>query len=452
MILAITGLSSCSKDSGNNGTGTIEFSMTLPDGSLKSATIDSGIVSYQLMISVEDAQGNPVLTDKLVPLYTFGKNFISEKVEIKGGEFRLTKFMVIDPAGAIVYASPLTGSPLAYLTNKPLPMTFNTVSDKNTPVSTQVLVVGNLTPSQFGYATFGVQIINPLDFYTFCIIDNPSPTTPAPMTTAKLTISNNTGWKYTFSLSASVNHLIIRGGSENYSFLLEKEGYAARTFQFSGQQLLAAKKENPLVLKITTGTPVTQVLIFQPGPVTGKDAMISKLEPDKNFGAHKYFEATYISEPQLTVMRSNRSLIFFDLSKLPRSAVIKKVILKLSYDVPVPWDSTIFVSSSATAPKPYGVLQKITEPWDENLVTWNNQPPTTELNQVFIQPFIRNTNAIEVDVTQLIVMIASNAQPNHGMLFKLSSNEKFKGFRFASSDYPDSIMRPRLSIQYTSTK
>jgi hypothetical protein len=454
IVLTITGLSSCKKETISNATGTIEFSINLPEGTgvLKSTNTDAEIVSYQLLISVEDTKGNPILSDKLVPLYTFGTNFISEKVELRSGEFRLTKFMVIDPSGAVLYATPVTGSDLAYLTGRPLPVLFKIVSGQTTPVLTEVLLVGNQSPALFGYAVFGIQIIKPLDFYTFCIIDNPLIMAPVKMTSAKLTISNNNGWIYTFNLRDSVNHLTIRGGSDKYTFLLEKEGYTSQKLQFTGQQLLEATKEKPLVLKIPVGAPVTKIMFFQPGPSTGKDAMISNTEPDINYGTYKYFEATYMSESQLTVMRSRRSLIFFDLAKLPASAVISKAVLKLTYDLPVPWDSTIFVLSSPTAAKPYGVLQRIIEPWEETTVTWNKQPKTTEMGQVYIQPFIRNTNAIEVDVTSLIVMTSANVLPNHGMLFKLSSNEKFKGFRFASSDYPDSLMRPRLSIHYTSTK
>ena len=68
--------------------------------------------------------------------------------------------------------------------------------------------------------------------------------------------------------------------------------------------------------------------------------MISNLEPDKNFGDYKYFEATFLSEPVLTVMRSNRSLIYFNLDSLPKSAIIQKVTLHLTYDLPIPFDST----------------------------------------------------------------------------------------------------------------
>ena len=450
-ILAAAGLSSCTKVAGPDGIGTAEFSINLPDGAgqLKSATADSAVVSFQLLISVADAKGNLVLNDKLIPLYTFGTGFLSAKIEINAGEFKLIKFMVMNPSGAIVYAAPVAGSPLAYLTTKPLPITFIISADKVTSVLPEVLVVGTQSPSQFGYATFGVQIINPLDFFTVCIIDNPSLTTSTQMTTARLTISNNNGWIYSFNLIAGVNHLIIRGGSENYTFGLEKEGYVSQKFQFTGKQLLAATKENPLVLKLPYQPVVTQILFLQPGPDGGKDAMISNIEPDKNFGTYQYFEATYMTaENALTVMRSRRSLLWFDMSTLPKSAIIKKVVLKLFYDVPIPWDSTIVVPANSVV-KPAGLLQQIVEPWEESKVTWNNQPKTTEVNQMTIVPFVRNVNYIEVDVTSLFVSTSATALPNYGMLFKLTPTEKFKGFRFASSDFTEASMRPKLSVQYT---
>lgn len=454
VIFSVAGLSSCKKDSVVDGTGTLEFSMNLPDGlaQAKSATNDSLVVSYQLLISIEDTKGNAVMTDKLIPLYPFGSSFVSSKVEIRNGEFRLSKFMVMNPSGAIIYAAPVAGSPNAYLVNKPLPTTFNIFPDKVTTLPTEVLAVGNQSPSAFGYATFGVMIVKPLDFWTMCVIgfDNPMIMAPIQITEAKLTISNNNGWMYTFRLAAAPNHLVIRGGSEIYTFLLEKDGYPSKKMQFTSGQLLAATEKNPLVLNIN---PENQVytLSLQPGPEQGKDAMISNLEPDKNFGDHKYFEATFLSESQLTVMRSNRSLIFFDLSTLPTGAKINKVVLRLVYEKPIPFDETLFPTvAPATGIVWYGaVLQQIVEPWEENGVTWNKQPKTIEANQVFIPPFIRSTNVLEVEVTKLFVSNLANPLPNHGILFKLWPADKFPGFRFASSDYPEPSWRPKLNIQYT---
>jgi hypothetical protein len=272
---------------------------------------------------------------------------------------------------------------------------------------------------------------------------------PTQITTAKLTILDPDGWHYTFALETAVNHLIIRGGHDAYDFLLEKDGYPAQRLKFTSRELLSATKDSPLILKIPWPSPY-RVLVLQPGPESGKDAMISNLEPDRNFGSHRYFEATFLSEPVLTVMRSNRSLIYFNRDTLPKSAVIKKVMLRLTYDLPVPFDSS-YVTDQSPSPgiRWYGgVLQQIVEPWEEGKVTWNTQPKTTELNQVYISPFVRNVNFIEVDITNLFVSSAASVLPDYGMLFRLWPTDQFPGFRFASSDFAESSMRPMLMIYY----
>ncbi|MBK8881374.1 MAG: DNRLRE domain-containing protein [Bacteroidales bacterium] len=407
VISSVVLLSSCNKKNSpeSNGTGMAEFSFTLnnPAGDVKSGTADSGMTSYQLMVSIEDLNGIPVLTDEMIPVYAFGTGFMSEKIEIKAGEYNLTKFIVIDPAGQVIFASPLEGSPLAYITNDPLPVTFSVIPGTVTSVVPEVLVVGNYTPADFGYANFGVQVIKPLEFYAVCYLYNPLIMAPTTLTDARLTVYSNDGWYYSFDLKPEVNHLIIRGGSDFYTFVIEKEGYVSQTYQFSALELVNATKESPLGLKIPWGQQYN-VLELQPGPEEGKDAMITNLQPDWNFGDYKYFETTFLTEPVLTVMRSNRSLISFDLGALPKSAIIQKVTLRLAFDLPIPFDSTFMNTDPSTGVAFYGaVLQQIIEPWDEHKVTWNNQPATIEMNQVYLYPFIRNSNITALDVTGLYV-------------------------------------------------
>ncbi len=453
LVIPIIVLYSCDKKvaSDRNVKGMAEFSFSL-NNQVKGAnpgTADSGMVTYHLMVSIEDLYGNPVLTDEIIPVYTFGSGFVSEKIEIKAGEYNLTKFIVIASSGQVVFASPLEGSPLAFITNDPLPIYFNIVPDHVTNIVPEVIVVGDYTPGDFGYASFGIQVIKPLEFYAICYLDNPLIMAPTQITDARLTVYSNDGWSYTFELKPEVNHLIIRGGSYFYTFVLEKDGYVTQTLQFSAAELMNTTRESPLGLKIPWG-PQGNVLELQPGPDDGKDAMISNLAPLMNFGDYKYFEATFLSEPVLTVMRSNRSLICFAMDSLPKSAVIQKVILCLSYDLPVPFDSTYIISDPNTGVEFFGaVLQQITEPWDEHKVTWNTEPKTTEFNQVFIYPFNLNTNRIKVDVTGLFVNPGASMLPNYGMLFRLWPRDEFPGFRFASSDYPVADMRPKLVIHYT---
>jgi len=461
VLCAVTGLWSCERNPATTGKGTAEFSLgSLPeaDGLSKSDALpDSAFIAYQLMVSIEDMEGNPVVTDTLIPLYIFGPGFLSENIELQTGQYKLTKFLVINPGGEVAFAAPLEGSPLAYLVNDPLPLLFTIRPEQVTRVLPEVLYVGTHTPDEFGYVSFGMQIIKPLHFWTACVLVTPEWIASSQYTNAKLTVYAPDGWHYTFKLQATVNQLIIRGGYSSYYFLLEKEGYEPQKLQFTQRELLATTKENPLILKIPSGSNEWRMLVLQPGPEKGKDAMISNLEPDKNFGDHKYFEATFLTEPVLTVMRSNRSLIWFNLGELPGTAIIKKAVLRLSYDIPIPFDSTYIINNTGSTDPSTGVvrygavLQQILGPWDEHQVTWNTQPNTTELGQVYISPFIRNVNFIDVDITSLYKSISMSPIDTRafGMLFKLWPTDNFPGFRFASSDYPEPVMRPKLTIYYT---
>ena len=457
ILLVLFAFSSCEKNS-DSSKGTAKFSIAPIDeiNQTKSAFTagDSAMITYHLMVSVADSEGNPVLTDELVPVYLWGSRFMSEEVEMEPGDYLLTGFVLINSAGEVIAATPLEGSPLAYLVRDPLPVAFTITGGASTLVSPELLAVGDHTPGDFGYVTFGGQIIKPLDFYAMCVIDNPLSMAPAPLpVTAQLTVFAGNQWRYRFSLEASVNHLVIRGGYEYYTLLLEKEGYKPQRFTVKARELLATTRTSPLILKIPYDSWEWKVLVLQPGPEGGKDALISNLEPGKNFGDSKYFEATFISEPVLTVMRSNESLISFDMNELPKSATIKKVTLSLWYDLPLVWDSTIFhPGGSSDFTWCGGVLQKITEPWEEAVVTWNEQPKTTEAGQVLIRPFILNCNCITVDVTTLYVPSpATDTQytRGYGMFFRLWPREWVPGFRFASSDYPIAQMRPKLTIYYT---
>jgi len=455
VVTCVTILSSCENRLNQTGLkGNAEFSVALPaDNGTKSGG-DSVTASYQILASVEDLNGNSIFTDKLIPLYVFGTGFVSESIEIEAGEYKLTKFMIINMSGEVIYAAPLEGSPLAYLSEKPLPLNFNILPYQVTRILPEVLAVDSQTPDKFGYASFGMQIIKPVDLWAMCVLDPGILMPPVTITTAKLTVYAPDGWHYTFNLEAAVNHLVIRGGYNSYTLVLEKDGYLTQKLQFSATEILATTKDNPLVLKIPWSSRYNEINI-QPGPEKGKDAMVSNLNPDKNFGDYKYFEATYLSESVLTVIRSNRGLIAFNLDTLPKSAVIKKVLLTLRYDLPIPFDSTYYTTNTSPVAGIawYGaVLQQIVEPWEENKVTWNNQPKTIETNQVYIAPFIRNSNMITVDVTKLFVQSSATdiaAYPNYGMLFKTWPVDRFPGFRFASSDYADASMRPRLTVYYS---
>ena len=151
ILLVVFAFSSCEKNS-DSSKGTAKFSVSSIDefSQLKSAWTDDDLVSYHLMVSVEDSDGNPVLTGEMVPVYLFGSSYISEELEMEAGNYRLTEFMLIDPAGEVIAATPLDGSPLAYLVKDPLPVSFRIAGGVATIVRPELLAVGEHTPGDFG--------------------------------------------------------------------------------------------------------------------------------------------------------------------------------------------------------------------------------------------------------------------------------------------------------------
>ncbi len=459
LLIFLAGIfQSCEKlspDVKDKGKLEIAFDVSTDEGQLKSAAIDTAEAnSYQILLSVADQNGVPVLEDELIPLYIFGSSFISQRIELEAGIFKLTKFMVIHPSGDVIFAAPLAGSPKSYLVNKPLPFDFVISAEEVTRVVPEVLAVVNESPEEFGYAAFGFHVVKPLPFYVMAVIynsmtmDNSSIIAPTYATEARLTVYAPNGWSHRFKLEARVNKIEIRAGSEYYILVGEKEGFPPQKLRFTARELFSSSKERPIIIPF--GKPQLHELVLKPGPRLGKDAMISNLDPDKNFGGHKYFEATFLSEPVLTVMRSNRSLIWFDTGQLPKSATIRKAMLTLYYDRPLSWNYDGGEDPASSVKPWYGaVLQQIVEPWEEYKLTWDTQPKTIEANQVFITPFNSSANFINIDVTRLYAPIDKINAPNYGMLFKLYPTELFPGFRFASSDFPEPRMHPELKIYYT---
>lgn len=449
------GMQSCEKKSpAAEETGSFELFLNLDESevsNLKSEIYDSvDIRQYHALLTLVGPDSMPVLEDELLPLYKFGDGFFSEKIELSVGHYQLEKFMIINPAGEVIFASPLRGSPKAYLVKNPLPIGFGVRPGETTRLSPEVLPVQGEPPSEFGYSTFGFVVVNPLPFYILAILDDPRIMAPTVFTEAKLSVFHPDGWRHSFKLLPQINRVVIRGGAEAYKFIVEKEGFKPIEMEVPARRLLATSKEDPLIVRFPVVDPY--VIRLQPGPDMGFDAMISNLNPEKNYGKHPYFEATYMTDNSpLAVMRENRSLIQFSPTGLPKSAMIDKVTLTLFYDVPLPWDGiitdSIYITAAGDVRYCAGYLQQIVEPWQEHEVTWAKQPKTNPKVSVEIYPFIRNTNFIVVDVTRMFVNEFSF--PSYGMLFTLAPDPCSPGFRFCSSDYEKPEMRPMLTIHYS---
>lgn len=193
-----------------------------------------------------------------------------------------------------------------------------------------------------------------------------------------------------------------------------------------------------------------QTLTLQPGPSFGKDAFLNSRLPDTNNGTHYGICAmgwTYSGAPFVV-----RCVIDFDLSSIPDGTIIKSAYLSL-YNDPTSYNNSGKHSEASVYPSTGGdngaYLSRITSTWEENTVTWNNQPTITTTNQVSLLPSTDpHQDYLNIDITPLIQDIIDNRSSSFGMMISLKNEDYYRGLIFASSDNADPTKYPKLVVNF----
>ena len=475
VILPAFFINSCEKQLETEQEGILELGVFLDqmEGQLKSALEDSNssdIITHYVIVSVVNENGDLVMDNEHLVLYNFGGHWVTKEIKLKVGLYELIKFFVVDPTGNVLLAAPVKDSPKAYLVDHPLPISFGIRKEQVTKVVPEVLAVFEEPPEAFGYVTFSYSVVKTLDFFIAVYINDPTYVAPIKFTDAKLTVIVDSLWMHSFKLEPRVNRIIVRDGYRVYLLVVEKEGFIPRKLEVSRDELLKTSPDNPLLV----GLPVDNLhlLVLQPGPEEGKDAMISRSLPEENFGDHPFFEATSISPVTSDIQHKlTRSLIEWNLNQLPKSATIRKAIMTLYYpeiyildtvliDSFIMWTNGLTDLNDIPEKYPGALLQRIISPWEEYEVTWSKQPETTTENQVFIpmKYYIQDMTCVNcfappvsevIDVTKLLTDMKSAG--HNGMMLRLVNEEypQWLQFRFTSSDFKLPKLWPKLEIYYT---
>ncbi|WP_205511579.1 DNRLRE domain-containing protein [Longitalea arenae] len=198
-------------------------------------------------------------------------------------------------------------------------------------------------------------------------------------------------------------------------------------------------------------------LVFQPGAKDGKDAWVQYVEglpvhAARNFGDVDQLIAESWTFYGLggTTGQIRGLLDFTGLHQIPQGTKVNYAYLSL-YGVP---------TSSANDRGNQGAnacyLQRITSPWQEHTVSWNNQPGITPANQVTIPAsgeVVWNYHVIDLNITRLVQDII-NLPPakRYGFCIRLQNNNYYRSMLFASSDHADSTRHPKLRISLSDEK
>ncbi len=141
-------------------------------------------------------------------------------------------------------------------------------------------------------------------------------------------------------------------------------------------------------------------------------------------------------------VNANRALTHFDLSGIPVGATITGAYLDFYAYGPIgSYPGHVGANSS--------YLQRVMQTWQDNVVTWNNQPSATSVNQVTLPASTSSTqDYLNIDVTALISDIYLSGT-NNGLLLKLVNEQVTNILAFCSKDHPDVTKHPRLRVYYT---
>ncbi|MEP7375333.1 MAG: DNRLRE domain-containing protein [Chitinophagaceae bacterium] len=141
---------------------------------------------------------------------------------------------------------------------------------------------------------------------------------------------------------------------------------------------------------------------------------------------------------------TSRSFLRFDYSDVPETSILISAKLSL-YAMPTPGSGNMVDAHFGTANS--FTIRRITSTISPTLYTWNNQPTSSNQNQVIIpqstSSFQNNTG---VDVTNLVKDML--AQGNNGFFMQLQNEITYNSRQYCSSFYIESSKRPKLVLQY----
>jgi hypothetical protein len=233
---------SCSKDDikPNKKEGTVEFGFSLKapshSGTQKSSMKTLAAEPAAVVVSIKKANGNSAYTMQKVDLYNMNGYYISKPLSFLPGSYTVDQFFVVDATGNVMYATPLQGSPKAYLVSEPLPISFTVSKDAVTKIVPEVLSTVDSTPEDFGYSTFSFEVIKTFDFLIGVFVYNES-SQNFELTNANLTIVAASKIIFTDTLAAITNKITINDGYDNYFLTVTKDGYKTWTDTLTAAEL-----------------------------------------------------------------------------------------------------------------------------------------------------------------------------------------------------------------------
>jgi hypothetical protein len=188
----------------------------------------------------------------------------------------------------------------------------------------------------------------------------------------------------------------------------------------------------------------TTCLVYQHGSSKAKNVAVSDNSPNQNYAG--YFDIRAVAWTLSGNPFVDRTYFYFNLD-LDSGTIIQHAYLSL-YNNP---NSTANSGQhSSLSGSNQSVINRVIAPWEENTITWNNQPPVDTVHKVILpQSTSPNQNYLDINVTDLVQDMVSHPTLYFGFMLQLQTEEYYRCLVFASSNNADSSLHPKLDFCYS---
>jgi hypothetical protein len=162
VVVALLTAAACTEHNTGPERGNLTISLALDADAAGRIMSDGREDIHAIFISITDKQDN-VVEEKKIDVIRFNGTYITESIALPVGDLKITRFLVLDETGEVLFATPQNVSAAARDITGALPLPLKVGAGKSTTLHAEVLSTAGLSPAYFGYSSFELTIINPCD-------------------------------------------------------------------------------------------------------------------------------------------------------------------------------------------------------------------------------------------------------------------------------------------------
>lgn len=169
------------------------------------------------VITISSENGAVVLENEKISVIKFDDYYLLDPILLSVGYYSIDKFLILNEATEVIYATPVEGSALASLVENPLSIQFGINSDEVTNIDLEVIATNSVDPEDLGYSSLVFNIVPTIDILV-SVFEAIEPENGYYFIESVLTVYGDGDSLFTIPLGDSINVVRLRNDYDEYLF------------------------------------------------------------------------------------------------------------------------------------------------------------------------------------------------------------------------------------------